>query len=122
MRRGRWARPDRRNGRMSVARNPEDVTWLGDGHGVAVDLVDGGLTERNEMKASAGRLVIVQRDGAEFVVPGEIHADQALELAQLLMLLASILDPAAVTRTVDNAQHRERLRRMLLEMPPGGAH
>jgi hypothetical protein len=103
-------------------RNLDDVTWLQDGWGLAFDVVDAALTDDKRMTGRAGRVVVVNRSGAEFAIPGDISADLALELAQLLMLLASILDPAAVTRTVDRARQDELLHRLLVDMQPGSAH
>src|SRR5437762_489372 len=104
-----------------MSRNPDDVTWFGD-IGLAFDAIDGGLTPEGRMTARAGRLVIVDKhSNDEHVVPAEIDAAGALELAQLLMLLASILDRAVVDRRLEAIREGDALRRLMMDPLPKDA-
>lgn len=107
---------------MNDDRNPDDVTWLDATFGLAIDLIDGRLDD-GVPRARAARLTMVFRNGGQLdeqPMPAAFDAPVALELAQLLMAAATVINPDLVAQHVARA-HLDRAADRALAAPlPAG--
>jgi hypothetical protein len=101
----------------------DEVTWLDEQFGLRVDVIEGGVDPDGRATAKAMQLTLVHRDSLDTLrIPAALRAGACLELAQLLMAAATVLDPHRASLTVARAKAENRLIEAILEEPTSGVH
>jgi hypothetical protein len=111
---------------MTSAMDSDDLVQLAGQFGARVDVHVEALGEDSSGRFAPGfpiRLVITASPdgGAEWPLPS-FDARAALELAQMLLLAAAVVDPALAARTVERQRQENAQMRVLLDGADGSSH